>query len=132
MQLPSAITKDLCEFCNHALRHNSSPIQCVNCRSKFHKKCANQISKTVISNFTTYSGIRLNQWVCHKCNNTLFPFSNLNDEELLQQYSSTDSEVRPMLRSSNKLHPDMLNSVFCRDEELDRRRRLAGHLFQDR
>ena len=94
-------------------------MQCVNCRSKFHKKCANQISKTVISNFTTYSGVRLNQWVCHKCNNTLFPFSNLNDEELLQQYSSTDSEVRPILRSSNELNTDMLNSVFCGDDELD-------------
>ena len=37
----------------------------------------------------------------------------------MQQYSSISSEVKSILRSSHKLNRDMLNSVFCRDDELD-------------
>ena len=70
-----------CHKCAKTLSHDHHALKCGNCEFYIHKKCIklNDIDvKLLQSNLST--------WFCIICVQDLFPFSGINDQELILIY----------------------------------------------
>lgn len=68
-----------CPFCSLIVRDNCRAIECDCCAKWLHLKCTNMSLKA-------YKSLTLSNdlWLCQACRNSIFPFNNLDDSELLK------------------------------------------------
>ena len=83
------VTQFPCKICCKPVATNHKSIKCDKCDIWIHTEC-NRINKQ------TYEMLKKDssQWFCIVCMKELFPFSNLNDKDLLQQHSVNRSNLQ--------------------------------------
>ena len=88
--------KSLCGICHRSILDNCKSIYCSNCHYWVHIRC-NNISnaeyKSILNKATYVS------WFCIKCTKILFPFGQLDNEELLNLYEASFPSLADSLPS---------------------------------
>ena len=81
----------LCDHCYEKVEFSKWPIQCDLCSYWFHGKCHN-LSK----NQWTALGNSNRIWYCQHCSQNIFPFSQLNDNELIECLLDMSGELKEL------------------------------------
>ena len=68
-----------CSVCNRMVRDVKKSIPCSDCNSLIHRRCSRLQSWQLVNTVWIY-----NEWCCSHCWNHKFPFSDLNDNQLIE------------------------------------------------
>ena len=86
-----------CPKCPKSVSTISNPLICSNCNLAFHKKCCplNQyeLSKLIKSNL---------DWTCEECMNSLFPFTGIENSEIIEIFTGPVSSISANRKAKNK------------------------------
>ena len=91
------IRSNKCPACDKNASNKRSPLTCSNCNLIFHKKC---------SKFTQYELNKVTKsnldWTCEECLHSLFPFSSIENTELMTLFSDRVPSVSNICKTKNK------------------------------
>ncbi|XP_048586388.1 uncharacterized protein LOC125568354 [Nematostella vectensis] len=116
------MTRVICHICSKIIRKNCRAVECDSCLQWCHFKC----SKLLLKQFNHLS-LTNDLWLCQPCYSEVFPFHNLNNNDLLDLVfnSNTLCHCSPFIdrvRLENLPHLDIvssLNSPNLSDFDLD-------------
>ena len=89
----------ICRLCNEQTRSYGTQIQCANCQSRFHVQCCPISSREF--NQLSERGI---DWFCNGCNENIFPFGCLNDNDVIDLFD--------IFKDQTKMPQKKLNVAF--------------------
>ena len=81
------MANNICNICFSILLSHSKFIDCYNCHSRCHLKCIT-LNKDEQNYF-----IQLNEWLCLECVRDMFPFTDIGDDEVLNECITKDPFV---------------------------------------
>ena len=99
----------LCGICNKTV--TSASIHCDSCKFWVHIKCSNLSN----SYFQTLSS-QNDDWYCSKCYQYIFPFQDIDNDELLKTFSGTN---------------ETYNDLYIKCKELNKLKTFEGNLLDE-
>jgi len=110
-------TKSLsCLVCKKYCYNNQKCIHCNECQNKVHYKCTKHLFTSKSNCFENFK----QQFLCKKCNNTIFPFTNLNDSEFATLFQDNHTKSNNTQKMIEKIRStDFHVSSDTKDHEIE-------------
>ena len=85
--------KPECNICLKPVRNQSYKLKCHLCQCNVHLNCIPYMTRTD----STYIEREKNSWFCIKCNESIFPFNNIYEEEYFQEVIYENQIVKSII-----------------------------------
>ena len=112
-----------CSLCNYRINQSAKRIECATCKNFCHKLCIPGIHR--YDEF--YKRIAVaNDWICPKCNGSIFPFNHIDDDDdflicLSEQwhvsYSTDIKKLRDKVFNPFEINNDKRHPLFNYDPD---------------
>ena len=100
----------LCNLCNRRITQAAKYVTCSICHCNYHRLCIPGVDK--YDEF--YNGDAMTDWICIVCNNAIFPYNHIEDNDKFVSCLSENWIVTLNLESVTSFTSHPLSVVYCK------------------